>query len=199
MQSLRPVEPFPFTAFRHGYGSSSDPLRFSLHRSETSCAYSPQAAYPSPPMPGSSSLNSCFKDRFSSCQGEKRKHSELTAISTKPPGAVLQAKSKIQTKMSGASLSLSTTTEQPQLLPALSTSTPIPPRTIPLPPRSTRRAKAHVASACVNCKRKHLGCDSARPCRRCVVAGKEVRLLTCRKFSILVELLTILTSLLASM
>ncbi|KAJ9366654.1 transcriptional regulator family: Fungal Specific TF [Paecilomyces variotii] len=42
----------------------------------------------------------------------------------------------------------------------------------PLPPRTTRRTKAHVASACVNCKRKHLGCDSARPCRRCVVAGK---------------------------
>lgn len=44
-----------------------------------------------------------------------------------------------------------------------------------LPPRSTRRAKAHVASACVNCKRKHLGCDSARPCRRCVLSGKAVR------------------------
>lgn len=43
-----------------------------------------------------------------------------------------------------------------------------------LPPRSTRRAKAHVASACINCKRKHLGCDSARPCRRCVQAGKAV-------------------------
>ncbi|KAL2009350.1 hypothetical protein VTN00DRAFT_7544 [Thermoascus crustaceus] len=41
-----------------------------------------------------------------------------------------------------------------------------------LPPRQTRRTKAHVASACVNCKRKHLGCDSARPCRRCVLAGK---------------------------
>lgn len=48
-----------------------------------------------------------------------------------------------------------------------------------LPPRSTRRAKAHVASACVNCKRKHLGCDSARPCRRCVLSGKAVCL--CRK------------------
>lgn len=43
-----------------------------------------------------------------------------------------------------------------------------------LPPRSTRRAKAHVASACVNCKKKHLGCDSARPCRRCVLSGKAV-------------------------
>lgn len=48
-----------------------------------------------------------------------------------------------------------------------------------LPPRSTRRAKAHVASACVNCKRKHLGCDSSRPCRRCVLAGKAVSLRTC--------------------
>lgn len=40
--------------------------------------------------------------------------------------------------------------------------------------RPTRRTKAHVASACVNCKKKHLGCDSARPCRRCVLAGKSV-------------------------
>ncbi|KAI9930570.1 hypothetical protein AWENTII_007469 [Aspergillus wentii] len=41
-----------------------------------------------------------------------------------------------------------------------------------LPQKPTRRTKAHVASACVNCKKKHLGCDPARPCRRCVVAGK---------------------------
>jgi hypothetical protein len=40
--------------------------------------------------------------------------------------------------------------------------------------KSTRRTKAHVASACVNCKKKHLGCDPARPCRRCVLAGKAV-------------------------
>lgn len=41
-------------------------------------------------------------------------------------------------------------------------------------PKGTRRTKAHVASACVNCKKKHLGCDPARPCRRCVLSGKEV-------------------------
>ena len=41
-------------------------------------------------------------------------------------------------------------------------------------PVPTRRTKAHVASACVNCKKKHLGCDSARPCRRCILAGKAV-------------------------
>ena len=42
-------------------------------------------------------------------------------------------------------------------------------------PRATRKAKAHVASACVNCKTKHLRCDAARPCQRCVQSGKEVR------------------------
>ncbi|KAL2827552.1 hypothetical protein BDW59DRAFT_179077 [Aspergillus cavernicola] len=42
-----------------------------------------------------------------------------------------------------------------------------------LPQKTTRRTKAHVASACVNCKKKHLGCDQARPCRRCVLSNKE--------------------------
>ncbi|EXJ84638.1 hypothetical protein A1O3_05308 [Capronia epimyces CBS 606.96] len=40
-------------------------------------------------------------------------------------------------------------------------------------PRSARKPKAHVASACVNCKKKHLRCDHSRPCRRCVASGKE--------------------------
>src|SRR5436305_303823 len=41
-------------------------------------------------------------------------------------------------------------------------------------PRATRKTKAHVASACVNCKKKHLRCDDSRPCRSCVQSGKEV-------------------------
>lgn len=43
------------------------------------------------------------------------------------------------------------------------------------PLRIARRAKAHVPSACVNCKRKHLACETRRPCNRCVQTGKEVR------------------------
>ena len=43
-------------------------------------------------------------------------------------------------------------------------------------PKTVRKTKAHVASACVNCKKKHLRCDNARPCRRCVQSGKEVSL-----------------------
>jgi len=38
-----------------------------------------------------------------------------------------------------------------------------------------RRTKAHVASACVNCKKAHLSCDVQRPCGRCVASGKQVR------------------------
>lgn len=44
------------------------------------------------------------------------------------------------------------------------------------PPGIARRAKAHVPSACINCKRKHLACETRRPCNRCVQTGKEVRL-----------------------
>ena len=42
------------------------------------------------------------------------------------------------------------------------------------PPGIARRAKAHVPSACVNCKKKHLACETKRPCNRCVQTGKEV-------------------------
>ncbi|KAL8714328.1 MAG: hypothetical protein Q9220_001659 [cf. Caloplaca sp. 1 TL-2023] len=40
-------------------------------------------------------------------------------------------------------------------------------------PGVARRAKAHVPSACVNCKRKHLACEMKRPCNRCLQTGKE--------------------------
>lgn len=41
-------------------------------------------------------------------------------------------------------------------------------------PGVARRQKAHVPSACVNCKRKHLACETKRPCNRCIQTGKEV-------------------------
>lgn len=44
----------------------------------------------------------------------------------------------------------------------------------PAPTRGGRKAKAHVASACINCKRAHLSCDVQRPCGRCVATGKQV-------------------------
>ena len=47
---------------------------------------------------------------------------------------------------------------------------------VPGPPGIARRAKAHVPSACVNCKKKHLACETKRPCNRCIQNGKEVSL-----------------------
>lgn len=41
-------------------------------------------------------------------------------------------------------------------------------------PRGGQKSKAHVASACINCKRAHLSCDVQRPCTRCVASGKQV-------------------------
>jgi hypothetical protein len=38
----------------------------------------------------------------------------------------------------------------------------------------SRRAKAHVAKACQNCKKAHLSCDEHRPCNRCIATRKEV-------------------------
>lgn len=43
-----------------------------------------------------------------------------------------------------------------------------------MPARVGRKVKAHVASACMNCKRAHLSCDTQRPCTRCVASGKHV-------------------------
>jgi len=43
----------------------------------------------------------------------------------------------------------------------------------PASPKSQRKAKGHVASACVPCKRAHLRCDAQRPCSRCLSNGKE--------------------------
>ncbi|KAI5868478.1 hypothetical protein GGS23DRAFT_32963 [Durotheca rogersii] len=40
-------------------------------------------------------------------------------------------------------------------------------------PKSQRKTKGHVASACVPCKRAHLRCDAQRPCSRCMSNGKE--------------------------
>ncbi|KAK1967927.1 hypothetical protein LY78DRAFT_679791 [Colletotrichum sublineola] len=40
-------------------------------------------------------------------------------------------------------------------------------------PRTQRKTKGHVASACVPCKRAHLRCDAQRPCSRCTSNGKE--------------------------
>lgn len=38
-----------------------------------------------------------------------------------------------------------------------------------------RRPHQQVLSACSNCKKDHLSCDTSRPCNRCVSTNKQVR------------------------
>ena len=78
------------------------------------------------------------------------------------PGSYPSAASFGYTPGGPSILSSATTTQEPQ------------PGSGDISPRATRKTKAHVASACINCKKKHLRCDNARPCRRCVQSGKEV-------------------------
>ncbi|PGH34590.1 hypothetical protein GX50_02573 [[Emmonsia] crescens] len=194
MHSVRSAgRPLPFTPFGQAHGSSSDPLRFSLNSklSDESCHLSLRAPYLSPPMSGSPSP----ENRFDPLRGDRRRKRSNSPIpstthgtvqpllpyaepSARAPGpdALLPDSRRLSAGQLGMSIIGLPAIDGPQLRHTLQTGATgalLPARTTPLPPRSTRRAKAHVASACVNCKRKHLGCDSARPCRRCVSAGKE--------------------------
>lgn len=38
---------------------------------------------------------------------------------------------------------------------------------------SQRKKHKHVGRACIHCKKAHLACDNARPCKRCVHLGKH--------------------------
>ncbi|PGH13630.1 hypothetical protein AJ80_06262 [Polytolypa hystricis UAMH7299] len=192
MHSLRSTElSLPLTAFGEAHRPGSDPLKFPLNLclSDPYCLPSLRAPYLSPPMSGSPSP----QNRFDPLRGERRRQqsSSPTFVSTQPVSQSLPTLSEALVRdpvpeplihdprpshATSQPVHLATLTplvEVSHLRPGLVTGPPLPPRATPLPPRSTRRAKAHVASACVNCKRKHLGCDAARPCRRCVVAGKE--------------------------
>lgn len=181
---------FPLTAIGQDYGSGPDSLRFSLNLSlsGTPCSSSLRAPYLSPPMSGSPSPENRFdplhagrrRRRLSSPPTTTRQAAAepVTTYGNHPVGVtgpelpISGTQPPITAQTNIPSVGLAPVIESTHLRPALVAAAP--PRTTQLPPRSTRRAKAHVASACVNCKRKHLGCDSERPCRRCVVAGKEV-------------------------
>ncbi|KAG5294091.1 C6 transcription factor [Histoplasma capsulatum G186AR] len=191
MHSVRSAgRPLPFSPFGQAHGSSSDPLRFplNLNLSDESCNPSLRAPYLSPPMSGSPSPES----RFDPLLRDRRRRGSDSLIpspvrgnvqpllsyaeppATSPgPDAPLPDSRRLSAGQPAMSVIGLPAIDDTQLRHTLQTGPLLPPRASPLPPRSTRRAKAHVASACVNCKRKHLGCDSARPCRRCISAGKE--------------------------
>ncbi|GAD97702.1 C6 transcription factor, putative [Paecilomyces variotii No. 5] len=196
MQSLLlPHLSFPERRFRES-GLNVDPGRLSLNLSWSNNACgSIRAPYPSPPMSGSPLKENQSDASGGQDQRQSESNVSLTdeiSRSIPPPSAPVIGESeprRLQYAQEQGAF-----TERREMIhdPLLASQPPafsgeisasaetayatagLPPtgKNRSLPPKTTRRTKAHVASACVNCKRKHLGCDSARPCRRCVVAGK---------------------------
>lgn len=149
------------------------------------------SGYPSPPM--------------SSPPSPKRRQSDLTLPSTQPSTRSQQLVTSEATRPTASSVSypseetptLLATYEgsRPRFLPNQPPATFVPGHGqapavpthsstsyVPLTSSSGRavsqegrKAKTHVASACVNCKRAHLSCDVQRPCARCITSGKQVR------------------------
>lgn len=203
MQSLPlPVVASPLASFKQ-HRFNSDPSRFSLNLSLSLAQKSPSlwaASYPSPPMSGSPPP----EQRHEVPRGTRRRRrsdspTSVPVVSTTAPPSLGDRPDPAQWQ---GAVGRSPDTErrnvrrdpyygeyvpvEQPVSSAAGEASRVGPAAAPLQdpqlpaqpgftsPKSTRRSKAHVASACVNCKRKHLRCDSARPCLRCVQSGKEV-------------------------
>ena len=185
-----------FPSFRR-HRSSIDHLKFRLDLTLPTLPSAPVwASLPTPPMSGSPPPDQPLDPQ--QIAGRRRKRSESLPPAT--TGVVSAYPTSPQQGL--PAYGLPSTSDQPSYLPqqgpASTSAYPAPPPTamayaagpaIAVPatsptdsrypggqvsPRTARKTKAHVASACINCKKKHLRCDNARPCRRCVQSGKEV-------------------------
>ncbi|KAJ6099478.1 hypothetical protein N7467_001013 [Penicillium canescens] len=163
MQSLV-LHPPSLTTSQFGPRFNSDPERL-LNRSWSPNGHSPRAPLPRQSMSGSP------PEEPSEPSAEKPLHSTDRSgpVLAQDLSHVPQPLPRLPYEQGPVYSGSPRLPGAPYPLPALET-TPTAARS--LAQKSTRRTKAHVASACVNCKKKHLGCDPARPCRRCVLAGK---------------------------
>jgi hypothetical protein len=198
MQSTRSFELPSFDSSFGKHRSRLYPKKFALELSLSKTTPAPNwAPLPSPPMSGSPSPED--PPDPPQVAGRRRKRSTTppagtTGTTAAPQTPTEQDSSRRRATQQTGALELATTTVTAPSYPTSYPPTqsfgygPSGPSIINLAastletqlssgdvaPRATRKTKAHVASACVNCKKKHLRCDSARPCRRCVQSGKEV-------------------------
>lgn len=176
----------------------SDPSRFSLNLSLSKPIPTPcWASLPSPPMSGSPPPEHPLEP--SQAAGRRRKRSDTPQIRASSPviTPVVTTTTVIPDSRAEGQGDVAATTGISIQPAPWSTPFPVtqsygfggeaPASTGPAPssfqpqysaapssPKSTRKSKVHVPSACVNCKKKHLRCDNSRPCHRCVQSGKEV-------------------------
>ena len=191
MQHSRPPQIFPRCSSFKKHRSSIDGPRFTIELTLPKPLAPPAwASLPTPPMSGSPPPEQPTEPPQIAGRRRKRSHTPpTTTVSTSPattlehtaprlgaqarggetiaelpiqPGPYISNYPLPASCQSGSSLAITTSASEPRY--ALS----------PVSPRAARKPKAHVASACINCKKKHLRCDNARPCRRCVQSGKEV-------------------------
>ncbi|KAI1610774.1 hypothetical protein EDD36DRAFT_303409 [Exophiala viscosa] len=193
MQHSRPPQIFPRCSSFKKHRSSIDGPRFTIELTLPKPLAPPAwASLPTPPMSGSPPPEQPTEPPQIAGRRRKRSNTPPTAtattIATSPattlehtaprlgaqarggetiaelpiqPGPYITNYPLPASYQSGSSLGTTPSTSEPRY--ALS----------PVSPRAARKPKAHVASACINCKKKHLRCDNARPCRRCVQSGKE--------------------------
>jgi hypothetical protein len=196
MKSLSGIPSFESSFSKHRANCSSQKFALDISLSKTTSAPN-WAPLPSPPMSGSSPPED--PPEAPQVAGRRRKRSTTPPTTT----TAATARSQTPTEQASSGRRGTQPREAPELAttaltaphypssypparsfgygpggPSIisSTITTLEPQLGPgdISPRATRKTKAHVASACVNCKKKHLRCDNARPCRRCVQSGKEV-------------------------
>jgi hypothetical protein len=200
--SSTPLLSIPPYSYLKTHRIEIDPPRLGPNISLSELLPSPAwASLPSPPMSGSPPP----EDRPEPQQlaGQRRKRSDTPTPTAAAIATIQQSPGpqELPTQRQGAYTELGPAVGGSQIHPApyaatYPTSQPFGygPNVTPIPgpapiqmhfgpgqisPRATRKTKAHVASACVNCKKKHLRCDNARPCNRCTATGKEVRHCSC--------------------
>ena len=198
MQTLRLPEFSSLHSSCKKYRLDCYPSRLSLDLSLSKPTPAPcWASIPTPPMSGSPSPKDPFEPPQVAGRRRKRSDTPPIAASAAPavPATILEESSQRRqaAQQRGTPIQTGAGIQAPPYPSAYSSTQsfgygpPGPTHPGPAPsafdprygherasPKATRKTKAHVASACVNCKKKHLRCDSARPCRRCVQAGKEV-------------------------
>jgi hypothetical protein len=96
------------------------------------------------------------------------------ATSALPPLSGISPTPQLQHQRSTAASASSVSSSSSVAIPGATTSKPANQESPQGSTKTGRKSKAHVASACFNCKRAHLSCDDQRPCARCVASGKQV-------------------------
>ncbi|KIX04403.1 uncharacterized protein Z518_05271 [Rhinocladiella mackenziei CBS 650.93] len=193
MPHSRPPQFPPFCSSFKKHRSSIDSSRFTVDLTLPKPIAAPVwASIPTPPMSGSPPPEPPTEPPQIAGRRRKRSHTpptSTTAVATSPitplehtaprlgaqgRGGETLAELVVQPGLYGPNYPPPASYPSASSQPGTSVSRPEPRYALsPISPRATRKPKPHVASACINCKKKHLRCDNERPCRRCVQSGKE--------------------------